>query len=69
MIPCTGAVSGYFTLTKVIQKQEVGYFQTILLLPKYNRVILVSFVFKLSGSGVVGGGRVAGERESNRYYL
>ena len=61
LIPYTGAVSRYFALARVIQKQKVGYFQTIILFPKYNCVILVSFVFKLSGSAVVGGGgRVAG---------
>ena len=41
LIPCTGAVSRYFTLTKVIYKQK-------------QPCILVSFVFRLS-LGLVGG--------------
>ena len=47
----------------MIQKQKVGCFQTILLFPKYNRVILVSFVFKLTGSDVVRGGGGGGGGE------
>ena len=55
LIPCTGAVSRYFTLTKVIYKQKkLGYFQTVFTVSKVQPCILVSFVFKLS-LGLVGG--------------
>ena len=57
LIPCTGAVSSYFTLTKVIYKQKkLGYFQTCFTVSKVQPCILVSFVFKLS-LGLVGGGQ------------
>ena len=57
LIPCTGAVSLYFTLTKVIYKQKkLGYFQTGFTVFKVQPRILVSFVFKLS-LGLVGGGQ------------
>ena len=56
LIPCTGAVSRYFTLTEVIYKQKkLGYFQTVFIVSKVQPCILVSFVFKLS-LGLVGGG-------------
>ena len=49
LISCTGAVSQYFTLTKVIYKQKkLGYFQTVFTVSKVQPCILVSFVFKLS---------------------
>ena len=58
LIPCTGAVSRYFTLTKVIYKQkELGYFQTVFTVSKVQPCILVSFVFKLSLE-LVGVGRL-----------
>ena len=48
LIPCTGAVSRYFTLTKVIYKQKkLGYYQTVFTVSKVQSCILVSFVFKL----------------------
>ena len=57
LIPCTGAVSRYFTLTKVIYKQKkLGYFQTVFIVSKVQPCILVSFVFRLS-LGLVGGGQ------------
>ena len=57
LIPCTGAVSLYFTLTKVIYKQKkLGYFQTGFTVSKVQPRILVSFVFKLS-LGLVWGGQ------------
>ena len=57
LIPCTGAVSRYFTLTKVIYKQKkLGYFQTVFIVSKVQPCILVSFVFKSSLGLVSGGG-------------
>ena len=57
LIPCTGAVSQYFTLTKVIYKQKkLDYFQTGFTVSKVQSCILVSFVFKLS-LRLVGGGQ------------
>ena len=58
LIPCAGAVSRYFTLTKVIYKQKkLSYFQTGFTVSKVQPCILVSFVFKLS-LGLVGVGRL-----------
>ena len=55
LIPCTGAVSWYFTLTKVIYKQKkLDYLQTVFTVSNMQPCILVSFVFKLS-LGLVGG--------------
>ena len=55
LIPCTGAVSRYFKLTKVIYKQKkLSYFQTVFIVSKVQPCILVSFVFRLS-LGLVGG--------------
>ena len=58
LIPCTGAVSLYFTLTKVIYKQKkLGYFQTVFTVSKVQPCILVSFVIRLS-LGLVGVSRL-----------